>query len=575
MDTVNDHMGKNGFVWFHGVVEDTNDPLQIGRVRVRCLEFHTDDKTDIPTESLPWAIVLMPNTSASVSGKGISPGGLLQGSWVIGFFRDGVNAQDPVVLGSFHGMPSADTVTDKLSNPIYGYSDPLGIYPSEEYRDESDVNRLCRNDENLKYTVVPGKIKTALVSVKTAFGSSSWTEPISQYAPIYPHNKVMETESGHIVEFDDTKGAERIHIRHTAGTWIEIHPDGSVVSKIVGTENNIKLKDSNTLINGSQNTNINGSQRVRISKDGLIEISGDAKILVNGNTIMETKKDFVHKVGGNYTIASGGKMLFVGSRIDFNPEGVSPGSVSVNLPASKETVAKSEYITPKNKDASPYQITPPVEEETEDAAIPEVSVVSMGAVSEISTISTEANPENFVEVAGETMNTSVVSEVSGLQTTQNQIVDSSGTVSVNNSAVGLSTEQTTPTVMSSIGGIATGLVAGAGVAMAAVSLLGSSSSSTTTTTQYPQPISPVVLPAGAQTVDTRAPGIPTQSFYAVPGATATLIAGYPGLSSPNLSTSGTSIGSVSSIPAVPLVGFETEFPQQAADVVTDIDGGEF
>ena len=37
-------MGLDGFIWFVGVVEDRNDPALLGRVRVRCLGFHTDDK---------------------------------------------------------------------------------------------------------------------------------------------------------------------------------------------------------------------------------------------------------------------------------------------------------------------------------------------------------------------------------------------------------------------------------------------------------------------------------------------------------------------------------------------------
>ena len=40
-----DFMGAEGFVWFYGVVEDRKDPLFLGRVKVRCIGFHTDDKT--------------------------------------------------------------------------------------------------------------------------------------------------------------------------------------------------------------------------------------------------------------------------------------------------------------------------------------------------------------------------------------------------------------------------------------------------------------------------------------------------------------------------------------------------
>ena len=42
-------MGLDGFIWFIGVVEDRNDPSKLGRVKVRCLGFHTEDKNDIPT----------------------------------------------------------------------------------------------------------------------------------------------------------------------------------------------------------------------------------------------------------------------------------------------------------------------------------------------------------------------------------------------------------------------------------------------------------------------------------------------------------------------------------------------
>ena len=65
---VKDFMGSEGFVWFYGVVEDRKDPLFLGRVKARCIGFHTDDKTLIPTEDLPWADIIQPVTSAAISG---------------------------------------------------------------------------------------------------------------------------------------------------------------------------------------------------------------------------------------------------------------------------------------------------------------------------------------------------------------------------------------------------------------------------------------------------------------------------------------------------------------------------
>ena len=63
-------MGRNGFSWFVGVVEDRNDPKYLGRVRVRCLGLHTDDNIKLPTADLPWAHPMNPITSATVSGVG-------------------------------------------------------------------------------------------------------------------------------------------------------------------------------------------------------------------------------------------------------------------------------------------------------------------------------------------------------------------------------------------------------------------------------------------------------------------------------------------------------------------------
>ena len=118
-------MGFNGFTWWIGVVEDNNDPEKLGRVRVRCLGLHTENKNELPTEDLPWATPMMPLTSGSISQIGQAPTGLQNGSWVVGFFRDNEDCQDPVVMGSFYGYPMERPNTD------LGFCDASGIHPIE------------------------------------------------------------------------------------------------------------------------------------------------------------------------------------------------------------------------------------------------------------------------------------------------------------------------------------------------------------------------------------------------------------------------------------------------------------
>ena len=78
------YMGLSNYVWWQGVVEDRQDPLELGRARVRVLGFHSEERSKVPTESLPWAYPAMPLNS--------TPGSIpnfKEGSWVMGFFRDG------------------------------------------------------------------------------------------------------------------------------------------------------------------------------------------------------------------------------------------------------------------------------------------------------------------------------------------------------------------------------------------------------------------------------------------------------------------------------------------------------
>jgi hypothetical protein len=98
-----DFYGLNGFVWWVGLVEDINDPLKLGSIRVRIIGVHSEDKMLVPTEALPWAQVALPTTGA------MTTSGPRAGDWVFGFFQDGSYAQIPVVMGIFPGIQSVQS----------------------------------------------------------------------------------------------------------------------------------------------------------------------------------------------------------------------------------------------------------------------------------------------------------------------------------------------------------------------------------------------------------------------------------------------------------------------------------
>jgi hypothetical protein len=91
-------LGKDHFVWWIGVVEGNLDPALLGRVQVRIFGYHSSkDSNEIPTEDLPWAPSLF---ASNVHGAYGRPN---VGDWVVGFFLDGPDAQEPIVMGIMPG----------------------------------------------------------------------------------------------------------------------------------------------------------------------------------------------------------------------------------------------------------------------------------------------------------------------------------------------------------------------------------------------------------------------------------------------------------------------------------------
>ena len=329
---------------FYGIVEDRQDPLKVGRVRVRVHGIHSDDKQLISTPDLPWAQVILPTTSAGLSGFGTQHG-LVEGSTVFGFFRDGELCQQPVIMGSAAGIPQSgyrETITkDQLTRDVEkGFNDPrkltvaeydgkpdgpnpaqapsrgfglttaldtapkiavsrefsydakgskieneiitesnLPLYP--RYTDRSDLSVLTDGSEEAS---IEWFKQRDLAPNLVAKGITSRIPTIKSPAkPVYPYNKVIYSESGHILEIDDTLDAERLAIEHRSGTFHEIHPDGSQVTRIVNDSYTVICKNDEVYIGGTVNVSIGG--------DATMNIGGNLKADVSGTTDITSTKN--------------------------------------------------------------------------------------------------------------------------------------------------------------------------------------------------------------------------------------------------------------------------------------------
>jgi len=359
-------MGLGGFLWFFGVVEDRQDPLKVGRLRVRIVGVHTQDKLALPTADLPWSLCVLPITASGISGIGQSAVGLLEGSWVFGFFRDGHFRQEPLILGSLPGRPT------ELADNRKGFYDPNEIYP--KYRDEPDVNRLAVNAKNAdgveinpslaltlrRATRITGIATADFNAISVASGDliagsdgTVWNQPEIPYNATYPYNHVYETESGHIQEFDDTPNAERIHIRHRSGTSTEIYPNGTISNITKGDHYSIIDGGRSTYVQENNDLTINGRYKLYINKNGQsnnhydiqigpganvniqvdngdinlhtltgrlnLNSGGDTNLKVGGSLTIDVAGNLVQNVEGNTTEQTTGTVIVRGSTIDLNP----------------------------------------------------------------------------------------------------------------------------------------------------------------------------------------------------------------------------------------------------------------
>ena len=330
-------MGQDGFSWFIGVVEDRADPEKASRVRVRWLGYNTTDIQERPTEDLPWATVMMPVTAGANSGIGMSPHFLIEGTWVVGFFRDPAK-QEPVIMGALPGMnttsPSEFTIASSSETGGQskggGFKDPNGKYPTELYLDIADTNLLAQE----AFDTHPSKsIKDAKDSWSTASGSAE--QPAStQSSAKYPTNHVFETESGHYVEFDDTEGNERIHLYHKKGTFIEIDSAGNMIIKTVGNVTNIVAGNMDTYVKGNYSVSAGGNIDIYAGKNLTEKVDGNVKITVTGNVesaitgslteevTMDVTQDYkvnlTTTIGALGSIKASAAMVVGGSSISFN-----------------------------------------------------------------------------------------------------------------------------------------------------------------------------------------------------------------------------------------------------------------
>jgi len=270
-----------------GTVVDIDDPKKTGRVKVKVYHLHDN----IATNDLGWSMCLMPANTPAQSGLGASVN--LQVGTLVGCQPLDIAQQEFLVVGT---LPTkTDIITDDTDI------------------EDGEAVTISTPDNNIRVRGEPNPHESEPLGTY---------EPGSCYEPVYPYNNVMETESGHIKEYDDTPGAERIMERHKSGTQYEIQPNGSKVERIVS--------DNYQLVCGHDT----------------VEVHGNVRIIVSGHCDLAVAKDLNAKVGGNMSSTITGNLT---ADITGATNITSAGDMTLKVPTLVEAVTLPGEWGPSGK----------------------------------------------------------------------------------------------------------------------------------------------------------------------------------------------------------------------------------
>ena len=331
---------------YYGVVEDRDDPLKIGRVRVRVQQHHTHLKDLISTVDLPWSQVIMPTTTPGLGGLGSSHS-LVEGTTVIGTFTDKDKLKF-IVLGVNQGVSQQGFLENQKgeitkNSPDFGFCDPrrnsaddysettdgsgpkhaperaitykrgLDWYPhllnslEFDYTGSQKTKKEEPKDSEKTLPYYPLITDASDINVfdATSYGeTAAWTGAplhrdlskieMGEFAgdkkfpdammtnPQYPFNNTTYTESGHLFELDDTRDYERVSLQHRMGTFFEWQSDGDAVQRVAKDNYTAICGNDYMYVSGDVNIMVLGNARIHANKDISIKGYGDGKIQVAG-----------------------------------------------------------------------------------------------------------------------------------------------------------------------------------------------------------------------------------------------------------------------------------------------------
>ena len=171
-------------------------------------------------------------------------------------------------------------------SPTDGFVDFQNEFPLRQYVGKQSTNLEARGIEENKIPYGGGDKGINL-------------ELLDQISAEYPFNQVRRTVGGHVTEFDDTPGREKILIKHKSGTGLEFQPDGTIL--LYSSKNTVRVTagDEKVIIEGDGDVTYHGNLKLRVDGNFDLDVGGDFNVTVGGDKLEDVKGGIRQDVNGN------------------------------------------------------------------------------------------------------------------------------------------------------------------------------------------------------------------------------------------------------------------------------------
>lgn len=353
--------------FMEGVVVDTNDPQQMGRLKIWVPAIDGDSYNII---DLPWAIYISPVAGQTLDypagpDASVTAGYASYGLWsipksgslvIVGFLYGDANRR--IYVGSYfrdHGnrsMPVGRNRTDLSQTPISDTFDPIepqttnlnaqfrGQFNASEAKTRGGYERTVAQDKTDKdgvegYQTAPIDGTDERGNPRYESQTHVWSTP-GRHALIFQDNPKtgrvrIKTAAGHQIILDDAN--ERIYVSTAQGkSWIELDQDGRV--HLYAADSVSISSGGNFNVTAAGNLSLNAGGDVNIQAGGTLKLAGCGTTNLSGAGVnIESSAVF--------NILAAGQLIQTGSAIHLN----GPGASSAECPATPDTIPTHEPWT--------------------------------------------------------------------------------------------------------------------------------------------------------------------------------------------------------------------------------------